>query len=71
MRARRASVADIIALALAVVIVGYGAVRATDASQAANATQQLLCIGIMDNEMNTARDNPKVIELCEEVGVRP
>ncbi len=63
--------ADVIAVCAAFLILGYGAVRATDASQAANATQQLLCIGIMDNEANTARDNPKVIELCEAVGVRP
>lgn len=34
-------------------------------------TRKVLCIGILHNETNTARTDPLVLRLCEEVGVRP
>lgn len=37
----------------------------------ARKNRELLCLGIMLNEANTARDNVQVMALCHEVGVTP
>jgi lipopolysaccharide export LptBFGC system permease protein LptF len=41
------------------------------ASQASKGTREVLCIGIEQNDTNTARLDPTVVRLCNEVGVSP
>lgn len=41
------------------------------ASEASKGTRQVLCIGIEHNTQNTARLDPTVVRLCNEVGVSP
>lgn len=31
--------------------------------------RELLCIAIVGNDANTAHDNPRVLEICDTVGV--
>jgi hypothetical protein len=35
------------------------------------ATREILCIGIIENADNAARLDPRVVELCGDVGVKP
>lgn len=35
------------------------------------ATREVLCIGIIGNTDNPARLDPRVLELCGDVGVKP
>lgn len=60
--------AAFVGVAIGLVALGFVTLY-NEASDSPDDARRVLCIGIMANEANTARDEPLVIELCEDVGI--
>jgi hypothetical protein len=58
-------------LVAALVICGMTLVSANSVAKESRWNREVLCIGILHNENNTARVDPRVLELCEGVGIFP
>ena len=59
------------AVPLLAVLSIFAAATARNASTQTRGTREVLCIGIMYNETNTARFDERLGDLCAEVGVFP
>jgi hypothetical protein len=65
---------SVIRIALTLLIAGAFAstlLLTRSASQETEWNREVLCIGIITNEANTARNDPRLLELCDRVGIRP
>lgn len=62
----------IIAIVLSAILIGAVAMTAAGSIKAREATlgtRKILCLGILQNTENPARDDTRVISLCAEVGI--